>query len=386
MPNASVVGTTNFYVSQNIGGCESERAIITVVVSSIPVPPTTSTVTYCLNDPAAPLTANGANLLWYDDADAPTGSSTAPIPDTSALGDQVFYVSQTVNGCESLRRTLTVQIVSISPDPQVTTPVRYCLNENVSRTLSAIGDNLLWYDAATGGVGLAQAPMPDTSSVGLFNFYVSQNTTGCESNRSVITVEVVSTAMAPTAASSIIYCQNETAVPLIANGINLKWYTMATGGIGSVSAPVPQTSDAGSFTYYVSQTVDGCESSRTGIDVTVLPSPVFSLPQDGILCANTNATVLKSFTLNTGLSSSLYKFEWYEIVEGNSQMINAASLSFLEVFEPGNYGVIAEDLLTGCRSDLVVSNVAPVYPPSDFSFTVSNYFVDPTALSIEVMP
>ncbi|RZK04491.1 MAG: T9SS type B sorting domain-containing protein, partial [Flavobacterium sp.] len=39
-----------------------------------------------------------------------------------------------------------------------------------------------------------------------------------------------------------------------------------------------------------------------------------------------------------------------------------------------------------CRSDLVVSNVAPVYPPSDFSFTVSNYFVDPTALSIEVMP
>ncbi|WP_158242907.1 hypothetical protein, partial [Siphonobacter sp. BAB-5405] len=60
---------------------------------------------------------------------------------------------------------------------------------------------------------------------------------------------------------NVAYCQGVPASPLTASGTNLKYYTAATGGTGSVAAPTPPTSTPGTTTYYVSQTnVNGCES------------------------------------------------------------------------------------------------------------------------------
>lgn len=70
------------------------------------------------------------------------------------------------------------------------------------------------------------------------------------------------------------YCQNGSAVPLVANalpGATLNWYgTNVTGGIASATAPTPLTTNIGSVTYYVSQSIGGCESSRVPIVVTVV--------------------------------------------------------------------------------------------------------------------
>lgn len=384
-PDTSVNGTTIYYVSQSIGGCESQRAAITVMVSPIPDAPVVTPVSYCLNDVPSALTAIGSDLLWYDSAVSTLASSMAPIPNTTIEGNKTFYVSQTVNGCESPRIGLTVQVKPKSPKPQANTSITYCLNDS-SPPLSASGINLLWYNDLVGGVGTSQAPIPNTSSIGVFNFYVSQNSNGCESERTIITVEVIGTLVTPIVNSPVKYCQKETAVPLTAAGVDLLWYTTITGGNGSTIAPIPQTTIVGIVTYYVSQTLNGCESPRIPIDVVVISPAVFSLPQDGILCANSSSTVLRSYVIHTELSSSSYSFEWYDLNTGTYQLINGANQSFLEVFEPGNYGVIAEDLITGCKSELVITNVSPVYPPADFNFTTSNYFVNPTALSVDVVP
>jgi len=383
--STSSIGSTTYYVSQSIGGCESQRASITVMVSPIPDPPTVATVSYCLNDTAVPLMANGINLMWYDSLVSTVGNSIAPIPNTSIEGSKVFYVSQVVNGCESSRVGLTVQTKPVSPKPQVNGSMTYCLSDS-SQPLSASGINLLWYSDAIGGIGSIQAPFPDTSSVGVFNFYVSQNVNGCESERAIITVAVISTLVTPLVNSPLNYCQKETAVPLVATGTDLKWYTTMVGGNGSVIAPIPQTIIPGVVTYYVTQTLNGCESPRTPIEVNVFSPAVFVFPQDGILCSNSSSTVLRSYIIDTELSSSSYDFEWYDLNNGTIQLINGSVGNLLEVFEPGNYGVIAQDLVTGCKSDLIIASVVAVHPPSDFSFTTSSYFVDPTALSIEVMP
>jgi hypothetical protein len=96
---------------------------------------------------------------------------------------------------------------------------------------------------------------------------VGPNSTSDNSN--VITVQTCSAA--PSATTSITYCQNATATALSATGSNLLWYTQASGGTGSATAPTPSTASSGTTSYWVSQTETGtCESPRTKIVVPEL--------------------------------------------------------------------------------------------------------------------
>lgn len=74
------------------------------------------------------------------------------------------------------------------------------------------------------------------------------------------------------APAQISYEVGDVATPLSATGTSLKWYTEASGGTAQTNAPTPNTSIAGTKTYYVSQTSGGCESSRASITVTVASS------------------------------------------------------------------------------------------------------------------
>jgi hypothetical protein len=92
---------------------------------------------------------------------------------------------------------------------------------------------------------------------------------------------------APTVVSPVNYCLNATAVPLTATGSNLLWYTTATGGTGSSTAPTPSTSVTGTTSYYVSQTV-GCEGPRAQIDVVVYALSTSVLGQTNVSCNGGN--------------------------------------------------------------------------------------------------
>jgi hypothetical protein len=59
---------------------------------------------------ATALTACGSNLRWYTTPTGGTGSNTAPTPSTATVGTTNHYVSQTVNGCESPRAQITVNV------------------------------------------------------------------------------------------------------------------------------------------------------------------------------------------------------------------------------------------------------------------------------------
>jgi hypothetical protein len=75
---------------------------------------------------------------------------------------------------------------------------------------------------------------------------------------------------APTVpAATVNYELGATATQLSATGTALKWYT-GTSTTSSSTAPKPSTSTAGSTTYYVTQTLNGCEGERTSIVVNVI--------------------------------------------------------------------------------------------------------------------
>lgn len=77
------------------------------------------------------------------------------------------------------------------------------------------------------------------------------------------------TTPAPTVTATVSYEQGENASALTATGTALKWYTDATGGTGSTTAPVPNTATKGTTTYYVAQTLNSCEGPRASITVTI---------------------------------------------------------------------------------------------------------------------
>jgi gliding motility-associated-like protein len=276
-PNTAIVGPTTYYVTQSNAGIESTpRTSLVVTVTALPAAPVvTSPVTYCQNAAVVPLTASGTNLLWYTTATGGTGSATAPTPSTASGGSTIYYVSQTVNTCESPRAAITVNVTAIPTAPTVVTPISYCRNATAI-PLTAIGSNLLWYTTATGGTGSTTAPTPSTTAVGSTIYYVSLSTAaigGCESPRAAITVNIVALPNAPTVTSPVTYCQNDVATALTAIGTNLLWYTVATGGTGSSTAPTPTTTAIGSTTYYVSQTIGICEGARAAIVVNITAPP-----------------------------------------------------------------------------------------------------------------
>ena len=98
---------------------------------------------------------------------------------------------------------------------------------------------------------------------------------GCKAIQAKTTATINPIPVAPTT-KNVSYCLNTDANNL-SNQVTVKdasgtlqWYgTDATGGTASTVAPTPSTSSAVVTTYYVSQKVDGCESDRSPIVVTV---------------------------------------------------------------------------------------------------------------------
>lgn len=119
----------------------------------------------------------------------------------------------------------------------------------------------------------------------------------------------------PTVTTPVTYCQNTTATALSATGTALKWYTVATGGTSSGTAPTPLTSTVGSTTYYVSQTVNTIESPRAAIVVTINAAP--STPT-----ITTPVTYCQNAT-TTALSATGTTLKWYSGATSGTALASA---------------------------------------------------------------
>lgn len=80
--------------------------------------------------------------------------------------------------------------------------------------------------------------------------------------------------------TSIILCQGTPPPTLSAAGQNLRWYTASVGGGGTEAAPRVVTALPGDTTFFVSQTVTGCEGPRNPLSVVVRPWPTLVLRGD----------------------------------------------------------------------------------------------------------
>jgi hypothetical protein len=312
-PNTSIVGTTNYYVSQTVNGCESPRTAIPVQVKGAPAAPATSAgPAYCQNTPASPLSATpatGGALNWYGtNASGGTASATAPTPVTTQPGTVLYYVSQTLDGCEGPRTSISVTTKATPALPGVA-PVIVCQNRTPSllTATTSAGGTLNWYGTnATGGTASATGPAPATDVLGTQSYYVSQTVNGCESGRAIVQVTTNPIPAIPTVTAPSPYCEGTTAAPLSSTGVGLRWYgTNATGGTGVSTVTTPSTLILGTTNYYVTQTVNTCESNRAAIPVVIKDTPNQPGTSSVDFCQGTTPPVLTA-TLVQSASANWY--------------------------------------------------------------------------------
>lgn len=78
--------------------------------------PVVKDTTLCANSASFSLTATGGNLTWFANETDISGSSVAPVINTSNTGIFQYYVSQIVNHCESPKVQITV---TVHPKPEL---------------------------------------------------------------------------------------------------------------------------------------------------------------------------------------------------------------------------------------------------------------------------
>lgn len=293
-PRTSKDGTERYYVSQVINGCESNRVRLEQTVVKAPDLPQVSTnpILYCLNDLPRSLTAAGTSLRWYNQATGGSYTNSAPIPSTDRINDQLFYVSQVVgfNNCESQRLIITVRTLSQPAPPQVTSLQFLCQNA-FTTALKATGDGLQWSGPGINGTSNS-APVPPTSVPATLTYQVSQKIGNCVSTPSTIQVTVRPQPTAPSVVTPLKLCQGGSTQILQASGENLRWYTTPTATEVARNEISFSPTSPGTYTYYARQSVNGCESPSSRLDVSV-SAPVRAILSGDSVVALYDSTAIR---------------------------------------------------------------------------------------------
>lgn len=263
------------------------------------------------------------------------------------LRNNIIVNNSTANGTGrtvAYRRSSAdlTNFASTSNNNDLFAPIIFADGANFDATLSAYKTRVASRDASSASV--APNFLSTTTSNGAFLHIDPSITTVLESNANVIPAvttdfdndirqgaggysgtgtapdigadefEGTTCALEPIVSTLISYTLGATATPLTATGTNLLWYTAATGGTGSTTAPTPSTASLGTTSYWVTQTVSGCESTRAKIDV-LITVPATHLNFDGV---NDNITfpelVSSDFSIEYWMKTTqigLGGLQWY---------------------------------------------------------------------------
>lgn len=351
-------------------GCTGTSLPVTVTVSPRPATMTAGMITksigggsstqidLCQGSSAGsfgtttPLTS--PNLYkWYEDDQATqvgTGNTFVPPVDYTVAGTNTYYVTQTINGCESNKGsvpttplTLTVNVIATPPPPATNRNLSYCVGSTIDANdlqITTATGVVKWYLAGnpvaifTGTNPTAANLGINNAAAGVYNFELTQteNVNGCEgpllADRTKIRVEIKplpNIAITPDIADVNKICTTGGIVSFKATdqgniAPNGTWSGVNLGGSGILN-PFnaegrtelnPLTLLPGIYTleYEYTDAVTLCENSNS-ISFTILPTitPSISI---GNVCDGSPAVFVNNSQLVNPLSSptSIAFTEW----------------------------------------------------------------------------
>lgn len=318
-----------YYASQTINGCESERVSVKINIQ-VTFPPTgNANQSFCTgqNPTISNLEITGTSIKWYD---ASTNGSL--LVETTALENgKTYYASQTINSCEGPRFGVIVSVINTPTAPTGNANQAFCKKENATLSnIQVFGQNIKWYDT-----NFSAAPLPNTTLLENNRTYFASQTIGCEGDRTPFSIQVQDTPL-PTGDNNQQFCINEIATleNLNITGTNIKWYNASTNG-----NILPETTLLQNGVYYVSQTLNNCESERFAINVKIQETqiPISNSPQD--FCIQKNAKISDIDIIGQNI-------KWYESSSSSSILSESTSLENEKTY-------YASQTLSNCESDRI---------------------------------
>ena len=342
-----VDGNIYYAAARGANGCESSvRLEVTVTINDTPAPTTDDdTQEFCAVDEptVADLQAVGTNIIWYD---TPTGGNPYDPSDLLVDGNIYYAAATGANGCESSVRLEVTVTINDTPTPTTDDNTQeFCsVNEPTIANLQALGANIVWYDAPTGGNPYA----PSDLLVNGNTYYAAANgPNGCESSvRLEVFVTIIDTTTPTTDDDTQEFCavDQPTVADLDARGANIIWYDAPTGG--NPYNPTDALVD-GNIYYAASTGTNGCESSERLAVIVILnnaENPTITSDASGEVCLNTIIT----YTTETGNENYIWGFTGGELVEGGSNIDNFISIQWTAT--ENNTVEVSYDSLNGCST------------------------------------
>jgi hypothetical protein len=308
-----------------------------------------------------------ATMVWspttnlYSDAAATipyTGSNVTTVYVKSSTSVPTTNYTASATSALGCIRTATIPVTIYQTlAPTGLQSYQFCSTSGATvNDLSAIlvGTAIKWYSAATGGTQLSP-----TTALTQGYYWASQTTNGCESQGRFPVFAISNVTSSPSSNPLQQFCNSATVANLTATGTALKWYNVATGGI-TLATSVPLVSG----TYFVSQTLGGCESTRTAVsvNVNVVPAPTGAATQSlSSLLTIGDIVVVGSNVV------------WYASIANAASGTNPLSPSQLLV----NTTYYATQTISGCTSSTSLAVTISTLALQDFDMTQFNYYPNP---------
>jgi gliding motility-associated-like protein len=321
-----------YYASQSSNGCESERVPVFVNLLNIVKPSNFPPQTFCIQQNAtlSEISITGQNIKWYD---ALTNGTL--LSNTTPLENGItYYASQTINGCESERIPVLINIQN-TPAPTGNTNQTLCSSQNpILDTIVVSGNAIKWYNSL--GVLLSSStPLQDGVT-----YYASQTENNCESlNKLAVTISLINTLPANNYAELFCDDLNDSSEKVNLSDYNSKLISNTSGY---------------SFSYY--STFLGAENQLTGTQINNFSNYTLALGDNKIyvrIKSNTPCYAIVELKLTLLSKPKITIPDVVPICENNTITINAgsgfdsylwsngATTSSILVTNPGNYSVTA---------------------------------------------
>ena len=238
-----------------------------------------------------------------------------------------YYITQVINGCESISDTMILKIVSCgTPVPIVNTPTIKCMYQNLDtvKVQNTIINNkkatVIWRDVNDIIVSNSAAFVPNFTQEGTITYQVSLDTSGCEGAGVNVTWERYKTPK-PIVAPVPSPCHGFAIPSFTATNIygTVKWYNTATLDTLVGTGNTFKTKDPNTILqYYWVTNNDMCVSEPVRVQLVIYPKP--PPPYGDLLYESCQGSPIETMVVKPSIGTT-----WYDV---NNQIIGTSLPSY----------------------------------------------------------
>jgi len=307
--NNATAANSGTYICQvsGSGGCDGSFSVNVVVGDHVAPVPNAANLTDITGD--CHTTVTNFPTATDNCAGVITATTTDPLS-YSTPGNYIIHWTYNDGNGNTATQNQNVTITSPALPTVANLIQTFCTTNNPKISdIQITGQNIKWYDAA-GNLLAATTPLLNGQT-----YHASQTINGCESNTIAVQV-TVNTTPKPTANIDQDFCAsaNPTIANLAVTGTSLVFYN-ASGTVLPATTPLVHGQ-----TYYVTQTLNNCESEKLAVSVTLSINNIPAKDYAPLLCntttGNTMTVDLHSFESNIITNPGAYIFT-YTDMSGN---------------------------------------------------------------------